>query len=112
MLTLLLAHGDRIGRGVVQGPQLETLNLCHVQVSKDESRLPSRSDSGLSLVKDKEGRLTLCDSGSEVSDEGYKSSHGNVSKIEDHAQSNADESSKSLECSGNSTLLSTISWTT
>ena len=56
--------------------------------------------------------LSTCDSSSEVSDEGYKSSHGNVSKIEDHAQSNADESSKSLECSGNSTLLGTISWTT
>jgi len=69
------------------------------QVPKDETGFGTRSDSSLSLGKD--GRrtdpLTLCDSGSEVSDEGYKSSHGNVSKTEDNQSTNTEDGAKSAE---------------
>ena len=69
-----------------------------VQVSTEELLLPTRSDSSCSLTlesklsdkdvftsrRQKSGdALTICDSGSEVSDEGYKSSQGNVSKTEE-----------------------------
>ena len=70
------------------------------QVSTEELLLPTRSDSSCSLTlesgsklsdkdvftsrRQKSGdALTICDSGSEVSDEGYKSSQGNVSKTEE-----------------------------
>ena len=76
------------------------LNKTCVQVSTEELLLPTRSDSSCSLTlesgsklsdkdvftsrRQKSGdALTICDSGSEVSDEGYKSSQGNVSKTEE-----------------------------
>lgn len=69
------------------------------QAPKDEAGFGTRSDSSLSLGKD--GRrtdpLTLCDSGSEVSDEGYKSSHGNVSKTEDNQSNTTEDSAKNAE---------------
>jgi len=75
-------------------------NTLTQKVSTEELLLPTRSDSSCSLTlesgsklsdkdvftsrRQKSGdALTICDSGSEVSDEGYKSSQGNVSKTEE-----------------------------
>ena len=87
------------------------------QVSKEELLLPTRSDSSCSLtmegskLSDKDAytarrqksgdALTICDSSSEVSDEGYKSSQGNVSKTEEALTSQIEISTKGIESEGN-----------
>ena len=88
-----------------------------IQVSKEELLLPTRSDSSCSLTlestklsekdaytsrRQKSGdALTICDSSSEVSDEGYKSSQGNVSKTEETLTSQIEISTKGIESEGN-----------
>jgi len=83
------------------------------KVSKEELLLPARSDSSCSLTlestklsekdaytsrRQKSGdALTICDSSSEVSDEGYKSSQGNVSKTEETLTSQIEISTKGIE---------------
>ena len=87
-----------------------------IQVSKEELLLPTRSDSSCSLtiestkLSDKDAytsrrqksgdALTICDSSSEVSDEGYKSSQGNVSKTEETLTSQIEISTKGIENEG------------
>merc|ERR1719187_1007253 len=79
--------------------QYDNRHTLSQKVSKEELLLPTRSDSSCSLtiestkLSDKDAytsrrqksgdALTICDSSSEVSDEGYKSSQGNVSKTEE-----------------------------
>ena len=86
-------------------------------MSTDELLLPTRSDSSCSLTlesgsklsspavfssrRQKSGdALTICDSGSEVSDEGYKSSQGNVSKTEESSPPPDDSLVKENELQG------------
>ena len=84
-------------------------------MSTEELLLPTRSDSSCSLTlesgsklsdkdvftsrRQKSGdALTICDSGSEVSDEGYKSSQGNVSKTEEANVHNVPTDSLLAKC--------------
>ena len=91
-----------------------------LQVSTEEVLLPARSESSCSLTLDSGSKLTdkdvftsrrqrsgdaltICDSGSEVSDEGYKSSQGNVSKTEEARATPTDSLTKSNDSQGNQT---------
>merc|ERR1719357_1080154 len=90
-----------------------TRHTLSQKVSKEELLLPTRSDSSCSLTlestklsekdaytsrRQKSGdALTICDSSSEVSDEGYKSSQGNVSKTEETLTSQIEISTKGIE---------------
>lgn len=104
------------------------LNKTCAQVSTEELLLPTRSDSSCSLTlesgsklsdkdvftsrRQKSGdALTICDSGSEVSDEGYKSSQGNVSKTEEANVHNVptDSLAKCNESQGGFFTLSSLS---